>query len=115
MRIYLEVRCGNPKCKEFYNVRYTDDRELLAFRLDLSICSHCGWVRNKKMHTTYLTDWHCKGCNIAGMILQQSLRVNYRKIGKYCNQCYMADWYDRKNGKRFKREVAVERNIVVLG
>lgn len=70
--------------------------------------------RRPKLFESYRTDWHCKGCNIPATVLTQSLRVAYRKIGKYCNLCYMQDWYEWKNGRRFKREVAIKRDVVSL-
>lgn len=112
MRIYLRVRCAH--CTEFYNIRYTTDQYLLGYRLDFSICSHCGMPRNQTMSDEAAHDWHCEGCNIPGKVLTGLMRVSYRKIGKYCNLCFMADWYEWKNGKRFKREVAIKREIVCL-
>lgn len=98
----------------FYNIRYAEDRELLKHRLDASICFFCKTPRDKKVHETFLTGWHCKGCNVPQMLIEQSTRKTYRRIGKYCSLCYQQDCYYTKQRRHFKREVALEREIISL-
>lgn len=113
-KIYLKLRCYNRECGKLYNARFCYDIKLLSYRIDFSVCNYCRVPRNIKLAEKYLSDWHCWGCGIPGIFLLGFRDGKYKKTGKYCSLCYQQDWYTWKGGRRFKREVAIKRDIVLL-